>query len=498
MLGILIAILVAIDRGYIIALAQQINQWMPDERVPGYLDDTFTPYLLADHNQTVYALATQRIDEEHRKLAIVYRQWSLEKGWTIPVDILLMPSDDSQIFGAFLDSAGIMHIIFYVGQGTNRKIYYSHAIVTVADQVSAWSTPEVLGEGATSSISGAIAGDNEGNLIILYNGTTNGNGVYAIQSTNAGQNWSEPHPIFLTYDSELIPYSLRLYPGQKGILHAVWSIVTSNGVDNSLYYARYDTTLDLWSDARLLENRIEIQDYFGPSFPSIVDNGLYVVILYNSGNPFTSGPVSAGRPIQRVRLSSDNGQTWNDPVDPFPLHLGRSGEHALVVDSNQNVHAIFIQRIELSIGAKYSAIAGIWHSILHGNKWSEPERLITTIAPHDVRAIICQGNILLGVWREDPGEGQAGIWYSYKTLNTPELPVIPLPTISATPTDIANKTAIPAIILTSTHLSELAPVSQGDPVANNNPTLPLVIGIVPAILLLFGVIVIREIRRIRR
>ena len=35
--------------------ADGVGQWAPDARVPGYLDDTFTPFLVADQDKTVHA-----------------------------------------------------------------------------------------------------------------------------------------------------------------------------------------------------------------------------------------------------------------------------------------------------------------------------------------------------------------------------------------------------------------------------------------------------------
>ncbi len=76
LLGMLCAILVA-GLGFAPAGATRPSSWAPDARVPGYLDDTFTPFLLADRNRTVHAFASQWVENEGRRLAIVYRQWTL-------------------------------------------------------------------------------------------------------------------------------------------------------------------------------------------------------------------------------------------------------------------------------------------------------------------------------------------------------------------------------------------------------------------------------------
>jgi hypothetical protein len=496
---LVVVLLISIGISNFAVSAQQPGQWSPDEQIPGYLDDTFTPYLLADQDRTVHAFASQWVGLEDPQLAIVYRQWSLDRGWTTPVDILLAPAGEAQIYCAFLDRTGMMHLIFWGGTARAASIYYSTAPTESADRAPAWSTPQLVGENALQPGSAAIAGDDKGNLIIIYSGNSVGNGVYATYSSDSGDTWSEPEPIFLTYNPELVPFSLGAYMGRAGQLHAVWNVVTSTGVDMSVHYARLDVASQQWSDPVLLEQRIDKEGFFGPSFPSIVDNGDYVIVMYNSGNPVSGGAVDAGRPVMRVRTSDDGGRSWSDPITPFPRHVGRSGGHSLVVDGNHFVHALFMQRIEQSVDGKDAVIDGPWHSVLRGERWSEPDPFITTLSPHDIRAVVSQGNVLLVTWREDPGAGQKGIWYSYIKLDAPELPVIPLPTLTAVPTATPTLTAMPNNV-NPTPPPELEvalhePVPSGD---IGNPGGLLVLGVTPVILVLVGIIVVRQASRHRR
>src|SRR5690606_29290675 len=120
-----------------------------------------------------------------------------------------------------------------------------------------------------------------------------------------------------------------------------------------------------------------------------------------------------GRPVQMVSVSKDNGDTWEVPVVPFYRHNGRSGEHMIVMDSNHVVHAIFIQRIEYVEGNKNVVVGGIWHSAYKDGVWSNPERFIPSVQSSNIRAVICQGNVLLATWIEDQGVGQSGVWSNY-------------------------------------------------------------------------------------
>lgn len=473
------------------AKADVAGQWFPDARVPGYLNDTFPPFLVADQNRTVHAFASQWITDGSRRLAIIYRKWSLSTGWTKPDDIILASSGNAQILGAFLDSSDKMHIIFMTGEARDNAVFYSFAPAANADLITAWSTPVMIGEDAIGVNSAAITGDDQDNLFIIYSGNRDGNGVYSITSNSAGEKWLEPSPIFLTNDTTLIPFSLRLTMGQDGQARATWNVVTSVGVDEKLFFANYNVSNSEWNTPVELNNRIDLPDYFGPSFPAIVDNGEEVVIMYNGGNPFPGRPVNLGRPVQLVQLSNDGGKTWSRPLGPFPSHLGRSGEHALVLDGSGVPHSLFTQRIETTTAdGEYSIIGGIWHSAFVDGNWANPDRFITTYSPHDVRAIVSQGNVLLVVWREDPGGGaQHGVWFSYIVLDTPELPVTPLSTFSvavmAQPT--STTTPFPAI---PTPLPENNALENSPPsLWRNNPAFPLVAGIVPVILIVVGMLV---------
>lgn len=468
--------------------------WTPDEKVPGYLDDTFTPFLLADHNRTVHAFTSQWVENDGRRLAIVYRRWSLLGGWTRPVDIILSPlGGDANFMSAYLDPSDTMHVIFTATEAVTRRtyVYYSSAPAASADWAPAWSTPMIVGDGATGLNSGAIVGDEYGNLVIIYSGNRDGSGVYSVYSKNTGEDWSTPQPVFLTYDTNLNAYSVHLTIGPDQSIRAVWNVVTNLGEDESLYFANFDSENLKWDTSVELEKRIDLPEYFGPSYPVIVDNGQDIVVVYNSGNPYTDLPVGAGRPVQRSIISVTNGLTWNEPSIPFPFHVGRSGEHALVLDGNGTPHTIFTQRIEnTDEEGNYKIIGGVWHSAFENGGWTNPDRFITQLAPHDIRAVVCQGNVLLVVWREDPGAGQSGVWFSYNVLDVPELPVEPLSTASVDYLPVQS-----TAIATPLELSTFVPSPQPElldeaPPSNlgSNPALPIIIGTVPVVLILIGVV----------
>ncbi len=475
------------------AAASPAYTWSPDEKVPGYLDDTYPPFLIADRNRTVHAFTSQWVYADGRKLAIVYRQWTLNGGWTRPVDIILSPiGGNANFMGAFLDASDTFHVVFTATENISRRtfVFYSHAPASLADLAAAWSPPVLVGDGALGLNSGAIAGDEQGYLVVIYSGNRDGSGVYYVHSKNGGKEWSDPAPLFLTFNADLSAFSVRLTPGAGQTLRAAWNVVTNLGVDESLYFASFDTQTSVWSTPVELDERINLPDYFGPSFPVITDNGREIVVFYNGGNPVPGRPVAAGRPIQRARVSLDGGINWSEPLDPFPFHVGRSGEHAMVLDGSGVPHVLFVQRIEsLDERGNYSIVGGIWHSVFQNNVWSNPDRFVTTLSPHDVHAVVVQGNILLAVWRQDPGEGVSGIWYSYNVLDLPELPVTPLAPATLQVSIQETPTSPPSTVASTP--TPLPPFLEDAPPSDlgSNPALPIIIALAPVMLILIGVIV---------
>ena len=290
-----------------------------------------------------------------------------------------------------------------------------------------------------------------------------------------------------------MPYSIKSYVGGLGKLHVVWGVnVIDGNVYDALYYDGIDIKTGKWNEPLLLDKRPAIKGYFGPSVPSVVDNGKYVVIMYNGGNPFTGGTVPIGRPTILVRLSEDGGKTWGNVTAPLPFLTGQSAEQALVVDSRQVVHLIANMRIDSLIDGNYKSVDGVWHSEFREGIWGYPERFVATVPPANIRAVVSQGNVILATWMEDGGFGQNGVWYSYTSLDAPESPVASLPIQSTFEKD-------PLMKVTVTNAESIqSPTSvPGNLWDRKNtqivgPQLPILIGIIPAVMLIV-VIAVRAI-----
>jgi hypothetical protein len=218
-----------------------------------------------------------------------------------------------------------------------------------------------------------------------------------------------------------------------------------------------------------------------------------IVVFYNDGIPPTDVP-----PSLWMRISEDGGKTWTAPIRPFSVHIGRSGEHALAVDSRGNAHAVFVQRIRYQIKGEERPLSGMWHSEFNGDAWSLPEGisirysgtpkikgLKVMYAWHDVKAVISQGNVLLAVWRVDPGYPLQGVWYSYTILSAPALPKVDYAVITdegdnPTPTP-------PPVTIQPTAIPPEINFQQGTRTGSNDYLVPtVIIGLLPVIALWGG------------
>jgi hypothetical protein len=469
-------------------VAAQQSQWLPAQRIPDFEAGTWPPLMVADQNRTVHAFSSQWLggDDDETVRAIMYNKWTLEQGWSAPVDIMLSPfKNDARLTGVFLDQTGIIHLTFFGGDGTEAYIYYTKAPARDAGRASAWSTPfpvDVAGDPELAS----IIGDDKGNLAIIYSGTQEGYGLYTIYSTDGGDTWTDPAPTFLTYSDELFPVVLKLAPGRSGLIHAVWDVRTPAGQGRQINYAKLDLTKQQWSEPVLLA---EAETGYGVLNPAVIEHEGEVFVGYS------------GIVIQRSR---DGGQTWTTPVKPF-RHTGVNGIMSFVEDSSNVLHILWAQRITGS-----PDIHGTWHSVWQEGRWTEPEAVVSgptvpdqtgdkAFDPFEVRAIVSQGNMLLVTWRMDPGLKANGVWYSYLPLNAAELPVVelpaaPPPTLPPTRSSVSvtmvtpaspTPTSTPRPVFTNPSLS-----STSASLKDNNPITPLLIGLVPVILLI-SVIILR-------
>lgn len=423
------------------------SDWTPGSAIPQYAPSTLPPVMVADQNRTVHALASMPLtddpsDPASEEIGIFYRQWTLAGGWNKPIDIMLTPvKQQARVKSALLDSAGILHMIFYGGDEQIAYIYYSAAPAAAAGSAQAWSAPLPVGPNAVAPDVAAIAGDGGDRLAVLYSGNLGeGNSLYAVYSEDAGLNWSEPVMVFSTYSATNKVFDMSVSYSQSGVLHATWNVTDNKGQNVAGYYAQLvglagapvattsssdgtsgATTLWQWSTPQ----EIAASQGLGVAIPSVIEHQGEVLLLYNNG---LAGQVA---PVMWLIRSRDGGQTFSSPQRAFPNHVGRNGTVALVVDGSGALHAFFGQRIAGGFDGAID-LHGMWHSVWGNGNWGPVRPVVSgppspAFDPYDATAVVSQGNVILLTWRTDPGREIRSTWYAHQVLDVPESPLVALP-----------------------------------------------------------------------
>lgn len=465
-------------------------QWSPPRVIPGFDPDSWPPILIADQNRTVHAFSSQWVGRDDRDAyrAIVYNEWTMARGWTNPVDIILSPSREARLTDVHLDNEGTFHLVFWGGDGTAADIYYSRAHSWNVNEVYAWESPVIVAENAGDPESAVLAEDDQGNLLIIYHGRLFGNGVYVIKSQDGGDTWSRPVQIFLANSTAPLVWYINVIRSTSGWLHAVWNVYNISGQGRGIYYARSMDGVE-WSDPILLA---DAREGLGTMTPTIIEYKDSLFAIYNLP------------PKIRMRRSINDGLTWSDLVTLFPRHIGVNGSLSAVVDGGDTMHLFFGQRISGS-----PDIHGMWHSTWVENRWMEPEAVIRgpqiadrvgdkAFDPYEARAVVSQGNVILATWRTDPGLRGNGVWYSYKALDIPESPVQPLPLPARSPSDTPSMPVPTETVNNPTGIATEDPpgnpsllIDQDSSPANWNSGTLMAVGVVPAIILILALVMLR-------
>jgi hypothetical protein len=415
------------------AISINTSDWVRPHRIPSYEPTSAPPILIADQDRTVHAFSSQWLQNQ---FVIMYRQWSVERGWTLPVDIILpVITQEARLTSVVLDEEGIFHMVFFSGDDFWANIYYTQAPAVDAGRASAWSKPVNIGRNAITPTLARLALLRSGELVMVYSSRLQGQGLYVSYSFDKGESWSLPDPLFLTYDHGLWPTPLELYEDSNGRLHALWGLVDLSGNSQAIYYAQLDDPLKQWSTAVLFAEAIG----FEADTPAIVEHDGQLIVVYHNDFPTT----------RWMRRSFDGGDTWTDPVRLF-AHVGSNGAAAFVKNSDNVLHMFFGNRVG------NPAIHGMWHTTwqVDEQRWREPEPVVSGprvtgplggagFDPSFARVVALQGNILLLTWVTDPGAGQNGVWYTYTQLDAPAWPRQPLPepTLVPTPTSLPDEDA---------------------------------------------------------
>lgn len=470
-----------------VALAQTQPQWSQPQRLPGFEDlpqyetQIGPPKLLPRPDGVVMAFGSQWVGEE---MAIIYSEWSLANSWTASVDIILPPVGlRAAIKDVFLDDSGTVHLIFYAGSGFEGNIYYSTAsIYEDVGRAQAWTRPVVVAPDAVAPGSAILGGDGEEELVLVYTGAPVEQGVFAVHSTDRGDTWSRPEPLFLTYGETLFPGMYTAVWDGQDQFHVLWSVGGEDGNSEALYYARYQAPRHEWAEVSEFARAIE----FEADTARIIEYDGRLIVIYHNDFPTT----------RWMRVSEDGGRSWTEPVRLFE-HVGSNGPVSFAVDSAQRLHLFFGNRV----GSPTRH--GMWHTVWQGEEWRAPAAVVSGSRVVDERggvgfdpsfaeSVIVDGNVALVTWVTDPGAGPNGVWYAYAVLDAPETTaVLPTPTPAPFSGDTTAEDGAGPVTQT-----EARTFAESAPPEYQNPGMGVWLGAVLALFIVFVVAVGFHIRSV--
>lgn len=472
------------------AQAEEPLRWTPPTQIP-YVDPSVsTPFLLTDSTGAIHAFSSQQIAGAFSRV-IMYNHWQRNTGWSKPVDIVLSPLyDEAHAPTAFLDSKGIIHLVFFGGHDVSANIYYTRAPALRAAEATAWSPPVAIATGARPPIAVWLAGDPADNLYVLFGGNLDGAGLYSLTSHDGGNTWSLPALIFGTYSESAWPYALRILYGESGRLYAIWNVLNQRGWGLAGYFATFDFATQRWQEPQLMAEGVE-GGILGVQSPVLWEFKDELFFMYDHGLPEQGI-------VRLVKSSDDGGRSWREAVRPFPEYVGGNGPAASVVDSRGQLYLFFGQRTQ---GTDDQQRHGLWYSEWHGEvrAWGGVHAIVAgplvqdlegdnSFDPTSAAAVIVQGNLLMVVWRTDPGNGNNGAWYSYTELNIPATAAIPLPTLTPTalPVEITGALlpmpTFPPLTQAAERPTHTTPIRR-----LTSPAAPLLAGLIPVSLFLLAI-----------
>jgi hypothetical protein len=462
--------------------AQAPYQWSTPRLIPDYYDYLEPPIMVADQDRTVHAFNLET--QEGNVFAIVYRQWTLDRGWSVPIEVILpeflgiAPS----LMDVVLTDDGYFNLIYFAGTRESGSVYLSRALARDAQSSSAWTRPSIIATDAGPLPSGQIVEIHADELLVVFAGNRYGDGVYDSVRSALDGTWSVPKLVNRSESEEYFPGGVEVIVDQDGFVHAVWDFSDDSGLPKSVWYGRLNLDSREWEVVQKLSEVDNDLEYSGQA--TIAEYQDNIMVVYYDDFP----------PTRHIRISNDNGDHWQPSFRPFPQR-GGYGAARMVKDSTGMLHMIIGNRTQ------NPEIHGMWYSRYVGNSWLPLTPITSGPAtnvydPTQPQAVIVQGNILLAAWSNDVREEfRTGAWYSHTLLDAPEYQVKPLPTESQGDSLAIEEQPTPVQPVTP----EVSPATvnfesddDGDIFSlADNPGLAVFLGVIPALLLVVVAIVKR-------
>jgi len=396
---------------------------------------------------------------------IFYTQWN-GLSWSQPFDLLAL--SDAKAPSATVDQNDILHLIWH---GLNNTLYYRQAPADGAASISSWSKPEAL---AQSLLNAQIIAGRDGQLYVGYPGLDT-SGPYYMSSEDGGVTWSFPVNISKTSRPDSMADVVRLAISDNGDIHVVWTEFQSpdHWPPLGVFYSHSNDGGRTWATP------IEFAGYGYDEINIALGDNETVHVAWN-GSALVSGRYHS--------WSSDGGKTWSEVITVIPPEQcgGSIGPPPLVVDSQGDLHLITTDGF------------CVWYTSWQNQRWKSPvcisgeENSAITHTEGPAMTLGMGNQLHVAFWlenRENINIPQS-LWYTSLKTSAPKstprstIPSLPSPTPQLNDHPTVSSSSIPELTVTS----DLNGKEEG--IVSSTPGKPMVLGILPAVIFLFGVLMI--------
>lgn len=252
---------------------------------------------------------------------IYYSFWNGTK-WSTPVDIVAA----SQPLGATIavTKDGFVIVLYEVG----GRLYVDQAKIGKTENAQNWDTWSV-GDGQ----SGRLAIDDATGTWYLSFVTTD-RSIALSTSTDRGLNWTDPLFVWSPPNDKSAPVNGGVYVASDSSVQLVWSehVERRQWGGEAIWHARLTDSNEAEPHVR------EVARSTGLDQPTL-DNPVMAVspsgtvhLFWNNGVGSTTGRFH--------QWSPDNGETWSETVGVFPGLSGQTSDAGLAFDSNDVLHLV--------------------------------------------------------------------------------------------------------------------------------------------------------------
>lgn len=398
--------------------------------------------------------------------------------WTEPNDLVITPPGVKiPSFSPALGPDGVLHLVW--NENNLGPLHYKSAPALEAGSANAWERKPSL---VVPAYQARLAVDSKNTLHLMYvNFYAQEPGIYYTRSTDQADTWSQVEWLDPDIPTFATPSALNFLIDDKDGLHASWFYAATK-LDSPLgIWIRYSHSLDggnTWSAPFTIDEADDSEEELRQPEPGLVISGDTVHVVY-------AGTADVER---EHRYSLDRGVTWSSTKRVLDGLLGQAIGDGFAVDSLGRIH--FFGQLRWPQGVFHA----YWDPANPDAGWSTPQ-MAYVIAEnseigrrgryhsHRLRGSIINGNVLLVTFTDEATGPTYAIWR--KLDDVPKIEPLSLPTIAPTP--VATATPLPDATPTPTR-PPFAGTDLATPEAPTNVGLGVWVGVVPALLLLFGLL----------